>query len=60
MDQKIKSLINQIKAHLIKMYGGKIKKVILYGSYLRDALFVKREANGNIECRTLNFEIHKS
>jgi len=35
MDERIKSLINQIKAHLIKMYGGKIKKVILYGSYVR-------------------------
>jgi predicted nucleotidyltransferase len=35
MDQKIKRLINQIKAHLMKMYGGKIKKVILYGSYVR-------------------------
>jgi predicted nucleotidyltransferase len=35
MDQKIKSLINQIKAHLIKTYGENIKKVILYGSYVR-------------------------
>lgn len=35
MEQRIKSLINQIKAHLIKIYGGKIKKVILYGSYVR-------------------------
>ena len=35
MDQRIKSLINQIKAHLIKMYGENIKKVILYGSYVR-------------------------
>jgi len=35
MDEKIKSLINQIKAHLVKMYGGKIKKIILYGSYVR-------------------------
>jgi len=35
MDEKIKNLINQIKKHLIKMYGGKIKKVILYGSYVR-------------------------
>jgi predicted nucleotidyltransferase len=35
MDQKIKSLINQIKTHLIKMYGEKIKRVILYGSYVR-------------------------
>jgi predicted nucleotidyltransferase len=35
MDEKVKSLINQIKAHLIKMYGDNIKKVILYGSYVR-------------------------
>jgi len=35
MDERIKPLINQIKEHLIKMYGGKIKKVILYGSYVR-------------------------
>jgi len=35
MDEKIKSLINQIKAHLVKMYGDNIKKVILYGSYVR-------------------------
>lgn len=35
MDKKIKSLINRIKTHLMKMYGGKIKKVILYGSYVR-------------------------
>ncbi len=35
MDQRIKSLINKIKAHLIKMYGERIKKVILYGSYVR-------------------------
>jgi len=36
MDEKIKSLINLIKAHLIKMYGDNIKKVILYGSYVRN------------------------
>jgi predicted nucleotidyltransferase len=35
MDEIIKSLINKIKAHLIKMYGERIKKVILYGSYVR-------------------------
>jgi len=28
-------LVNQIKAHLIKIYGVRIKKVILYGSYVR-------------------------
>jgi len=35
MDQRLKSLINQIKAHLIKIYGENIKKMILYGSYVR-------------------------
>ena len=35
MDQKIKSLVDKIKAPLIKMYGERIKKVILYGSYVR-------------------------
>jgi predicted nucleotidyltransferase len=36
MDRRILPLINQIKAHLLKIYGGKIKKVIMYGSYVRD------------------------
>jgi predicted nucleotidyltransferase len=35
MDERIKLLINKIKAHLIKIYGEGIKKVILYGSYVR-------------------------
>jgi predicted nucleotidyltransferase len=35
MDERIRPLINRIKAHLVKMYGRKIKKVILYGSYVR-------------------------
>ena len=35
MDERIKSLINKIKEHLIKIYGEGIKKVILYGSYVR-------------------------
>lgn len=35
MDERIKQLISRIKAHLIKIYGGKIKKVILYGSFVR-------------------------
>ncbi len=35
MDEKIKRLINRVKVYLIKMYGGKIKKAILYGSYVR-------------------------
>lgn len=37
MDARIKHLINQIKAHLVKVYGEGIKKVILYGSYVRGA-----------------------
>jgi len=36
MDKRIKQLINQVKEHLIEMYGRKIKKVILYGSFVRD------------------------
>ena len=35
MEQRIKRLINQIKAHLTKVYGEGVKKVILYGSYVR-------------------------
>jgi predicted nucleotidyltransferase len=35
MDQKIKSLIGRIKAHLTKLYGAQVKKVILYGSCVR-------------------------
>ena len=35
MDERIKRLINQVKAHLVKEYGERIKKVILYGSYVR-------------------------
>lgn len=35
MEEKLKSLINQVKTHLINIYGGKIKRVILYGSYVR-------------------------
>lgn len=35
MDERIKRLINQIKAHLVNVYGEGIKKVILYGSCVR-------------------------
>lgn len=35
MGEKIKSLINQIKTHLTKIYGEGIRKIILYGSYVR-------------------------
>ncbi|MGQ4874814.1 MAG: nucleotidyltransferase domain-containing protein [Promethearchaeia archaeon] len=36
MDKKIIQLANQIKKFLIKVYGDKIKEVILYGSHVRD------------------------
>jgi predicted nucleotidyltransferase len=36
MNEKIKSLINQAKAHLTKTYGASIKSVILYGSFVRN------------------------
>lgn len=36
MDKSTKSLINQIKAHLARMYGAGIKRVILYGSCARN------------------------
>ena len=45
MDERIQQLVAQIKKHMIKMYGENIKKVILYGSYVRDASFVKCETN---------------
>ncbi|MFZ2145987.1 MAG: nucleotidyltransferase domain-containing protein [Sedimentisphaerales bacterium] len=35
MDKRMNRLINKIKGHLIKIYGEEIKKVILYGSYVR-------------------------
>lgn len=35
MDEKTKQLVNQIKEHLTKMYGEKIKQIILYGSHVR-------------------------
>ena len=35
MDQTIERLVNQIKEHLRKVYGERIRKVILYGSYVR-------------------------
>jgi len=62
MDERIKSLINRIKAHLVKMYGGKIKKVILYGSYVRG----ESTQNSDIDIlvlvdKSLNpFEVRKS
>jgi len=35
MDRETESLISRVKAHLIKMYGDRIKRVILYGSCVR-------------------------
>jgi len=35
MDERIKRLVNRIKEILIKLYGKKIKQVILYGSHVR-------------------------
>jgi len=35
MDKRIKQLVNQIKENLIKLYGKKIKQIILYGSHVR-------------------------
>jgi predicted nucleotidyltransferase len=35
MDARIEELVNQIKDFLIRMYGKKIKKFILYDSYMR-------------------------
>ncbi|MGQ4876378.1 MAG: nucleotidyltransferase domain-containing protein [Promethearchaeia archaeon] len=35
MDKKIIQLANQIKKFLIKVYGDKIREVILYGSHVR-------------------------
>lgn len=35
MDERIRHLVNQIKERLMKMYGEKIKQVILYGSHVR-------------------------
>ena len=34
-EEKLKASVNQIKEHLIKLYGKKIKQVILYGSHVR-------------------------
>jgi predicted nucleotidyltransferase len=35
MDKRIKLLVNPIKEYLVKIYGERIKKVILYVSYVR-------------------------
>jgi predicted nucleotidyltransferase len=35
MDQKVKRLVDQVKAYLSETYGEGIKKVILYGSHAR-------------------------
>jgi predicted nucleotidyltransferase len=35
MDQKVKRLVDRVKAHLHATYGEGIKRVILYGSHAR-------------------------
>ena len=35
MGKKITQLVNQVRNHLIKRYGEKIREVILYGSHAR-------------------------
>lgn len=35
MEKKIKQAVSRIKEHLIKVYGKKIKQVVIYGSYAR-------------------------
>lgn len=35
MDQKVKRLVDRVKAQLHELYGDHIKKVILYGSHAR-------------------------
>ena len=35
MDEKITQLVNQVKSHLRKRYGEKIREIILYGSHVR-------------------------
>ncbi len=35
MDEKVKSLIGRIKTYLTEIYGGKVKKIMLCGSYVR-------------------------
>jgi predicted nucleotidyltransferase len=35
MDQKVKRLVDQVKAHLHEKYGQSIKRIIVYGSHAR-------------------------
>jgi predicted nucleotidyltransferase len=35
MDEKVKRLVEKVKAHLHELYGDGIKRVILYGSHAR-------------------------
>ena len=35
MDQNVKRLVDQVKAHLSEKYGQRIKRVIVYGSHAR-------------------------
>ncbi len=36
MNKEVKHLVGDLKKHIIKIYGSKIKQVILYGSYVRN------------------------
>jgi predicted nucleotidyltransferase len=62
MDKRIEQLANRVKGHLIKMYGEKIRKVILYGSHVRGE--AKRDSDIDILVlvdKSLNpFEVRKS
>lgn len=35
MEEKIKNIISEVNEELIKLFGGKIERIILYGSYAR-------------------------
>jgi len=35
MDEKVKRLVDRVKAHLYELYGQGIRRVILYGSHAR-------------------------
>ncbi|MCM1217443.1 MAG: nucleotidyltransferase domain-containing protein [Lachnospiraceae bacterium] len=35
MEERIKNITTEVNEELIKLFGGKIERVILYGSYAR-------------------------
>lgn len=35
MEENIKNIVSEVNKELIKLFGGKIKRIILYGSYAR-------------------------